>query len=118
MRRIDCQWNNPKLKNLNKPLVDKCERTTCNGRGLPFVNNTKELLEGRLPKSFDLIQVQNIQFKRFDLIPDTSRQIKSQILSNDHVYQADLDYLESKRSKPLAYSDKPYGNNYCLPPGF
>lgn len=54
-------------------LKEQCNRATakCEGSGKPIVNNTKELLEGKAPISFDLTHKKNLDFKRFDLIPET-----------------------------------------------
>lgn len=71
VRRIDQVWSNPKLKHSSLLLKEACNGARCQGTTKPFVNNTKELLEGKALKSYDLTHQSNTDFKRFDLIPDT-----------------------------------------------
>jgi hypothetical protein len=49
------------------------------------VRNTKELLDNEPLQSFDVVHKKNIDFKRFDLIPNTHRFIRETYLSGTQV---------------------------------
>jgi hypothetical protein len=120
LRKIDTTWSNPKNKSRDLGLKLICSRqsTNCDG-AKPIIHNTKELLEGNPLQSFDMAHKKNIDFKRFDLIPNTSRHIREQFLTNSQVELYDLNYFYDQiENGPQGFSNRPYGDNYCLPKGF
>lgn len=85
----------------------------CEGGTKTFANSTRDLIEGKQFKSFDLTHQNNFDFKRFDLIPGTKREIMKRILSQEHVDNGDLTYLyEQLETGPQGYSSRPACGHY------
>ena len=70
---------------------DKCEGQQCSNQ--KNIISYRDLVDAKQLSSFDLTHKNNFDFKRFDMIPDTTRTITNQIRSNEQVQKQDLDYF-------------------------
>lgn len=70
----------------------------------------EDLVQAKDRGTFDSAHKRNVDFKRFDMIVDTTRQIAKQVLSQQHVEHSDLRYLQEQREAgPVGYSNKTRG---------
>ena len=70
----------------------------------------EDLVQAKERGTFDSAHKRNFDFKRFDMIADTTRQIAKQVLSQQQVEQSDLLYLqEQRKAGPVGYSNKTRG---------
>jgi hypothetical protein len=76
------------VKRRMESFPDKCKRsgTQCEGRVFEtHLKSSKDLLDPpqkTKERSFDLVLLQNDAFRRFDVIPDTERDIRELVLTN------------------------------------
>ena len=71
----------------------------------------QDLIRTKTMKNFDLIRKKNNDFKRFDMIAETSREIAKKLRGSEHVVKEDLDYYyEQLESGPKGYSSQTVGD--------
>ena len=86
----------------------KCEGET---KSTQQIMTFQDLIRTKTMKNFDLIRKKNNDFKRFDMIAETNREIAKKLRGSEHVVKEDLDYYyEQLESGPKGYSSQTVGD--------